>query len=238
MAPYGYSSASAFERDLHDFLRIHAWANGGAVRTFANIHRDMHLSEGGTAADYKPPELMFFHLRPNPNSQNPATRFSVLEQSFEDLEEHTRTDKCWWDHTASRRDELRRQHGDKPDFAGILAVMYTVAGVRTMSMEFFPVWKASPCEFTLEQRMPMMLDMVDFCAASINRDFPLRCTNGEQVIPVPGRYVRSEGRTWLWEPLFTDWESYQGGHQALDFVLSNMRIGLSVPLLTTVCVSL
>ncbi|KAI0737913.1 hypothetical protein C8Q80DRAFT_1114545 [Daedaleopsis nitida] len=226
VAPFGYSSANTFGRDLNDFLTAHMFALDGSARMLSNIYRDTQLAN--KSASVEPAGFMVMRLRctstRTSHVHDPAAKFAVSEQSIEDLDEHIRAETASWTSLAAYREETTRMHQDSPGFLGLLTIVYYVHGVSSCTMQFFPLWAPSPCEFPPQVRLTILEDMVDFFMDSINGGFPLRCMPGEQMIAVPGKYVRGDGRIWAWQPLFRDWDEYRvGGHPALDAAVSRAK---------------
>ncbi|KAI0737914.1 hypothetical protein C8Q80DRAFT_1358372 [Daedaleopsis nitida] len=194
VAPYGYTSANAFQRDLKDFITSHGWALSGSSRMLCSLHRARQelLNDAAAASTMEghTPGLVVLrlHCRSTARSHvhDPATKFAILEQSLESIEEYIREQPAAWDRAAPLREEMDRRHQGTPQYDGVLTVLYYVPGITTCVTLFAPVWKPSPSHFTATERMLMLEDMVEFCVASINDGFPLRRIREDQEAAVPG----------------------------------------------------
>ena len=168
-----------------------------------------------------------------PGSSDPASNFMLIEISARDLQQSIRANPGYWESSAPWREEGIRLFSPDANFAGLLMIEYHVEGTKSASVDCFPMYHPSTVG-TPAMRKMILADIVDFCMHSINLGFPLQCLDTYDRIALPGKFVR-EG-SWKWKPLVKDWNEYvprhpQRGHPGLDYALSKIATGLSVPVL-------
>ncbi len=181
------------------------------------------------------PRFLRFKLRELPSadtrgSGNPATRFMLVDHSFDDMKKSMRERPLFWQRAEPMRKEAIRMFSRDSTYGGPLAVEYYVPGSDVSGVvEWYPLARPLPTPLHDPATTTAVLnDLITFCVDSINLGFPLRFTKVGDPTPRPGRYVRS-GKNWRFEELFSDWSRYRPGqHRNLDYALSRIKSGRSV----------
>ncbi len=237
MARYGYESVDAFARDLQDFMEAHTWA----FRMLVSVQRQLYRDANPDVPFSDLPRLLRFRLRCQATRsdtykhRNPAIRFAIVSQTFEDLDAYARKSELVWEQSAAMRAEAHRAYTVQyPGYTGqLFAVEYKVPGTHAGAMNYFALQTPrAPAPGTPQQRRPVLEDMADFCTRSINHGFPMRMqVSGDafSILAFPGTFVRSE-RRWTWHAIFEDWKSYNPGqHRRLDLAVAEMKTRMPIP---------
>ncbi|RPD59283.1 hypothetical protein L226DRAFT_561292 [Lentinus tigrinus ALCF2SS1-7] len=236
VARYGYTSVSAFTRDLADFLDAHTWA----FRMLVTVQRQLQVDANPGVPIPHLPRLLRFRLRCQTTRsnvhkhRNPATRFAIVAQTFTDMDAYARKNELWWEQSTVLRNEATRAFAQQyPGHNGdFIAVEYKVPGTHGGAMNYFPLQTPrAPAPGTAEQRRPILEDMVDFCTRSINYGFPMRMRvvgDAFTKLAYPGTFVRMDG-CWTWKAILEEWKSYAPGqHRALDVAVRELKTRMPI----------
>ncbi|KAI0737906.1 hypothetical protein C8Q80DRAFT_282048 [Daedaleopsis nitida] len=247
IARFGYSAMSSVKRDLVDFVRAHWWALAAAAKS--ELHK--RWDDDRNVPFERLPRWITFSLKAceDPEKRrNPATRFLVANWTFRGSTELKRSHPtlaqyCEREHvdTLPHLGSWGMPHTytppeyDEPERIGSLLFEFVVPQFYIRHTEFCPLLAPHPCPLLPERRRPLLDAFINFCMHSTS-GYPLRPLDEAQIIPVPGRFVRSGG-LWIWRRLFTDWETYvpgTAGNGELDLALSNMPTGLDIAMVAEV----
>lgn len=240
---FGFHNADEFVAALRDFVAAHTWA-------FQSYAKALLALTGGPDYMNTPPKQLWVRLKclcTQGSSRDPARTFAFLGAHWQTVEEYLRTatGKLNWQKSAAMRTEVQRRNSDAPRYAGELPMLFAVENIDlwhgALYSQYYPDPHGAnvlqgPDGLSTEIRRVICGDVLTLCASSIHLGLALRCAEGQaSVAALPGRFVRTELKRWIWEPLFMDWDQYLAGPrgiQEVDYWLGNdNNSGLPIPLL-------
>ncbi|PIL30610.1 hypothetical protein GSI_07311 [Ganoderma sinense ZZ0214-1] len=214
---HGFRSVEELTQTFNDYTGSHRWALQTAVIicTFLRTNSSTNLQGYGVRPDNVVPRFWFARATGEAStSRNPARTFAFTRMSWYEACRPKQLEGFAALHASSVA-LFRREDPDAPD-ATILALFTLEGGVHS-ALECFSYFQRYQIKSAIPRTMQESLtaplkDLARMCVASLNTPFPIHTMpEGEKPgLPVPGRYVR-ENKSWVWKPLFKNWEDYFAG---------------------------